>query len=364
MDGMYGKRGVCFFMPKIVKLAISAALAAMLATIITLSAYASGISEYVFIDNTHAASQVPGAVSGSATIGQWVAGNRGAAMLASGTRPQFEARNSRFQSMRSFVIFVIVAYLIFLVFYLPSKFSKNRNTKKPFAPAAASNKPPPVSQGLSPVELRTAARGLTKVFDRQRFSREDDLIQAINVWLAGNPQIGNITCEIDIGHRLGFLVNKYSLSSVTLRYDILDNMNTYQYAIVLLENFGLYRKNPKTMLADWQTANPNTTVLYKHMGSNMRGRAGAFYPGGIGATNLVQLYVFFKFPVKRAPTHKTVSASESSTGTQEKPIAVSGQNVGSINGPVSRRFCTYCGTKAESDDSFCGECGKKLRQVI
>ena len=186
---------------------------------------------------------------------------------------------------RFVVLFAIIIILWIIGFaMLISRGMKNK--ARPYAQTRPSN----FADWLEPTE------GLTRVFDNSDFGGgEDALISGINQWLADNPQFGNIQCNFKIGSKIGILVNSFALNSVTFSYNILKGVNTYQYAITKIEHTGLYRKDPEDMLEEWKYQNPNAILLRTQSGWNMRGQGGSFYPGGIGGTNLTQVYVFFKF---------------------------------------------------------------------
>ena len=139
------------------------------------------------------------------------------------------------------------------------------------------------------------AQGLTQFFDNQYFMTEAECIDTVNQWFANNTQIGNAACSFDIGSRLGLLVNKSSIGSITIKYDILHEQNKYQYAIVQLAKWGLIATRADELLAQWQSHNPNITVLSSSNTLHQRGHVLSLVLGGIGAVNLTQLYLFVRF---------------------------------------------------------------------
>ena len=197
------------------------------------------------------------------------------------------------------LVFITCSTLITL-FSFTYLMSKNSNYPV-YMPSPAQR-----SQHASYMTSQAPAEGLTAVFYRHDFRNEEELIYAINMWLASNPTFGNIMCDLDMSTKLFWLfVNRYRLDSVTFRYDVLPGENKYQYGLVELQHFGLYRKDSKKMLAEWQAFYPDAIVLQKGGGSHSYGSRSQLAFGGIGATNRVQLYVFFKYPRNASIQHAT-----------------------------------------------------------
>ena len=205
-----------------------------------------------------------------------------------------------------FVALILASSILFNI-------RKNGIAKMPYTPVHA----PCPAAPLAP------AQGLTMVFDQKSYGMsEDKLIDAVNQWLAASPQLGNVSCEVVIDSRLGISVNKYSLRSVTFRYDILQGANTHQYALVPLQNFGIFLKHSTALLAKWKSANPNATVIYKAGGSNQR------WSGNGGVMSRSQLYIFFKFPRFRAPSYDAARDEFGNPAAPGDSAYKGGQNTG------------------------------------
>lgn len=136
-----------------------------------------------------------------------------------------------------------------------------------------------------------------KIFNRDNMDNSE-FIASINSWLANNPKIANVKCEFNKRTGYGILVNEFFLDSVALKYELFENDNENQYAIVEIKNFGYYRKSTDSLLAEWQEHNPDAVILKRSGGTHSRGQEGYELDSGIGADNNTQLFVFFKFKRK------------------------------------------------------------------
>jgi hypothetical protein len=125
--------------------------------------------------------------------------------------------------------------------------------------------------------------------------KEDELIDQINHWFAQYPQVANVSGKFFLKHCTGLMVNKYVLDAFAIEYEVFNNPNQNQYAVVRLGDLGLVRTDTDELLALWKQKNPHTTVINTNGGINQRGTSGSLALGGFGATNNTQLYVFFKF---------------------------------------------------------------------
>ena len=281
------------------------------------------------------------------------------------------------------VLFVLFALIAFLIIHSINYHRKNKGTNIPYYPPFATMASAP-------------AQRLSMSFFKRFSKSETALIREINQWLTAYPQMGNISCDIDVGSSLGFFVNKFTLKSVTFRYDVLPQNNTFQYAFIHLERTGLYRKKTKDVLAAWQANNPHAIVVQTSGGTNMRGSAGSILIGGIGAANRTQLYVFVKFPSYHAASNNAAYGDPGYQNTQQQNYAGAGNQYSQQNyagtgsqytqqsyagtgaqntqqgyagtggqytgygNPSLGNFCPYCGTKTEPGGIFCRQCGKNL----
>lgn len=138
----------------------------------------------------------------------------------------------------------------------------------------------------------------TQTFRRINIS-ESEFIEKINRWFASYPNVANVKGEFLLNHSFGMLVNKYTLDALSIEYELFKGENENQYAVVDLTKFGFTRTDSKDLLAQWQSVNPNATIVTYSGGHNARGSSGSLALGGFGATNNTQLYVLFKFNRKR-----------------------------------------------------------------
>lgn len=136
---------------------------------------------------------------------------------------------------------------------------------------------------------------------------EEEFIARINEWFAKYPQVGNVNGKFLLRSGLGLLVNKYVLDAFAIEYEVLDGNNINQYAVVSLSKFGIVKTDTKSLLQEWQQANPNAVIINHNGGVHQRGQTGSLILGGLGAANNTQLYVFFKFNRKAgtAPARET-----------------------------------------------------------
>ncbi len=133
-----------------------------------------------------------------------------------------------------------------------------------------------------------------QTFVRDRMD-QDTFIANINAWFAQYPQVANVKATIHLGDGFGFLTNKYRLDAVSIEYELFSGENTNQYGFVALKKFGFIKNSTDALLAEWLQANPGATVVARNGGVHQRGDTGALMLGGIGANNLTELFVLFKF---------------------------------------------------------------------
>ena len=204
------------------------------------------------------------------------------------------------------------------------------------------------------------ASGLTKSFSRGCLGSERSLIREVNAWLSANPRNVITACEMDTRVGLGLFVNRFILNSVTFRYDMLADEHKYGYSLKHFERFGLYRKKPQALLDKWQAQNPEAIVVYRSGGTSMRGSAGMLYPGGIGAANLTQMYILYKYKRKLTSSLNTSPKGNGQTVTQVNTAGEVEQSNSASDSTEPGSYCPYCGTKAMADHIFCKRCGKKI----
>lgn len=163
---------------------------------------------------------------------------------------------------------------------------------------------------------------------------EEQFLNDINRWFAENPYAVNLKCKFHTDSCLGAFVNKVVLNSFSVEYEKSREKNPNQYAITQVKSLDLYARKPVEIFNEWKKAHPNTILLDQHTMHNMRGHCTSLAFGGIGATNLTQMYLLYSFP------------RESGTGAQRTTR--------------HRNFCVHCGTKLEDNACFCMQCGKRI----
>lgn len=133
-----------------------------------------------------------------------------------------------------------------------------------------------------------------EVFVRNGLS-EQDFIANINKWFQWHPKAGNITCKFDMDTSIGMLANKYTLNRFVIEYELLDGENENQYGLVKEETLDLARRDIKGFVGAWQQARPNVKIVNWQGGTHSRGHVSSLAFGGIGASNRLNVYIFFKF---------------------------------------------------------------------
>ncbi len=137
----------------------------------------------------------------------------------------------------------------------------------------------------------------TKVFKRGGMS-ENDFINSINTWFQQNPKVANVKGKFDTDTSIGLLANKYQLNSFTVEYELFNNDNLNQYALVKEECYNVVSKKTKDYVEDWKKSHPNFKVVNWQGGTHSRGQTGAFLIGGFGAANRLNVYILYKFARK------------------------------------------------------------------
>lgn len=137
----------------------------------------------------------------------------------------------------------------------------------------------------------------TKVFTRNGLS-EKDFINSINAWLAANPKIANVKCKFESDTSFGLLANKNQLNSFSVEYELYENNNLNQYALVKEECYNIMTKKVKDYVEEWKISHPNLKLVNWQGGTHSRGKAGNVLIGGLGAANRLNVYIFYKFARK------------------------------------------------------------------
>ena len=137
----------------------------------------------------------------------------------------------------------------------------------------------------------------TKVFTRNGLS-EKDFIDNINKWFQSNPKVANVKGTFDTDTSVGLLANKYQLNTFTVEYELFNNNNQNQYALVKEECYNIVSKKTKDYIEEWKKSHPNVKVVNWQGGTHSRGQTGTFLIGGFGAANRLNVYILFKFPRK------------------------------------------------------------------
>lgn len=236
--------------------------------------------------------------------------------------PFFDNVSSNFFNMAKpmlifFIGFIIlfIAAIIFNIFLLKKEFKKNQSARTTFVPFSSDrfkeNFPTPEKNNdnkciycgkeITPGSEycshcgKKQAKTYTKIFNRENMSNEE-FINMINTWLASNNRIANVECKMITNTGYGFLVNKYFLDSVALKFEVFKNPNENQYALTSISKFGFKRTSTNEMIEEWKLHNPTAKIVKTAGGTTMRGDEGAELFNGVGARNNAQLFVFFKIP--------------------------------------------------------------------
>ena len=137
-----------------------------------------------------------------------------------------------------------------------------------------------------------------EVFDRRGLS-EKDFIGNINKWFQWHPKAANIKCTYHLKDSYGLFVNKYKLQQFVIEYELFENDNENQYGLVKMEKYALVKKSLEKCVAEWQSTHPQVQVVNWQGGTNSRGSSGSLLLGGLGASNRMTAFIFFKFPRKQ-----------------------------------------------------------------
>lgn len=236
--------------------------------------------------------------------------------------PSFENFSSLFDLLpKLMVIFFIgffilfIAAIIFNIFVLKKEFKKNQSARTTFVPFSSDrfkedfptpeksndnkciycgNEITPGSEYCSHCGKKQV-KTYTKIFNRQNMSNEE-FINMINTWLASNDRVANVECEMMTNTGYGFLVNKYFLDSVALKFEVFKNPNKNQYALTSISKFGFRRTSTTDIINEWKLHNPTAKIIKTAGGTTMRGDQGVELINGVGARNNAQLFVLFKIP--------------------------------------------------------------------
>ena len=128
---------------------------------------------------------------------------------------------------------------------------------------------------------------------------EKEFLANINKWFQTHPKAANIKCSLEMDASVGLMANKYTLNQVVLEYELFATDNTNQYAIVKEESYALAKMSTKDYVGKWTEQHPNCKVVTWKGGVHTRGSTGSHLLGGFGATNRMNVYIFFKFPRKK-----------------------------------------------------------------
>ena len=138
-----------------------------------------------------------------------------------------------------------------------------------------------------------------EVFVRNGLS-EKDFIGNINKWFQWHPKAANITCHFSMDTSIGLLANIYELNQFEIEYELFESDNENQYGLVKEESLALTKKNIKEFVNEWKLSHPNVRVVDWQGGTHSRGHTASHLLGGFGARNRLNVYIFFKFPRKKA----------------------------------------------------------------
>jgi hypothetical protein len=127
----------------------------------------------------------------------------------------------------------------------------------------------------------------SQLFEKGRMD-EEAFIYTINAWLQQNRNAANITCEFQFNHR--------KLSAVLLKYELLDGINQYHYALRCLKNFNMIsHKRAEKLLDDFKRENPNAVILKAQESVLSVGQNGSsILFGGFMSFNSIKVWVFYK----------------------------------------------------------------------
>lgn len=213
------------------------------------------------------------------------------------------------------IFILVIAAIIFNIFVLKKEFKKNQSARTTFVPFSSNrfkeDFPTPeksddskciyCGKEITPGSEycshcgKKQVKTYTKIFNRENMSNEE-FINMINTWLASNDRVANVECEMMTNTGYGFLVNKYFLDSVALKFEVFKNPNKNQYALTSISKFGFKRTSTTDMINEWKIHNPKAKIVKTAGGTTMRGQQGAELFNGAGASNNTQLFVLFKIP--------------------------------------------------------------------
>lgn len=126
--------------------------------------------------------------------------------------------------------------------------------------------------------------------------KEEDFIANINKWFQWHPKAANITCSFGFDTAVGMFVNKYKLNQFVIEYELFEHENDNQYGLVKEDKVALIQKDLKELVGEWQLSHPQVKIVNWQGGTHSRGEAGSFLMNGLGASNRMTAYIFFKFP--------------------------------------------------------------------
>ncbi len=165
----------------------------------------------------------------------------------------------------------------------------------------------------------------------------------INGWFAANRNIIVNDLYIKCKSRFGLLVNKSSLSEITLIYSENGNVSNL-YGIDYNESFSLMKVNLNKMKSKWIANNPHLQYICSNYMHNARGQAGSLMLNGIGANNRNQIWIIYRVP-------------EASRRPDLQPPA---QNIAPA-APTADGVCPNCSYNNGIGSNFCAACGFKIK---
>ena len=125
---------------------------------------------------------------------------------------------------------------------------------------------------------------------------EEALLLQVNDWLHTNPGAFNITCKTRTGIELGALTLRHVIREVSLEYTRAPGSNQNVYSFERTVWFGLYHKKSATLLQQWRTEHPGAYIVSASTAYAARGTSSQLLFGGIGASNRITQYIFYKKP--------------------------------------------------------------------
>ena len=87
-------------------------------------------------------------------------------------------------------------------------------------------------------------------------------IKQVNQWLAENPNVKNVTMNVELGKGIGAFTYRSVITSIELQYEIDKECNPYQYAVVEVKRHsGWYTFDANKAVNKWKENNPAAQVV-------------------------------------------------------------------------------------------------------